>query len=183
MPSRHWRQPRGRGHPDRRCRSASPSSSISFESSVEPASNYSTDNDTASNYSTDNDTMADINNCIEFTNQDIDWDFFRNEIFKLPGEHPSRKAYSPLLKHEVWPEPKNLDPRWQPLGNLLHWFLFLGWFSAKYGFTREQIQWILNMLLTLQHYGYIDDQLWIPSDPTTIAKWKRYFVSPPLGMC
>ena len=92
------------------------------------------------------------------------------------------KAYDGLLDADKFPSGEYLCQRWKPLRALVHWFLMLGWFNPKLNFSRCQMIWILNLLITLQYYQYLDRRIFIPTDPTTISKWRRYFPTPELGI-
>ena len=178
MSSRHWRQPIGRG--DSRTRAKSTCRRLADEDADKLSGfNLMLDNDNDPNIDNDNDPNIDNDNDPNI--EEIDWSQFAATIFQLERDEPSRQSYMPLLLHDTWVDENTLDPRWQPLGNMVHWFLLLGWFSRKYNFTREQMKWILNMLNTLQYYKLIDESLYIPTDPSTISKWKRYFPTPPVG--
>ena len=58
--------------------------------------------------------------------------------------------------------------------------LWLGISDPNLGMTRTMLEWIINLLLTLQDHQYIKNSLWIPSDPTTITKYDRFFPDPPV---
>ncbi|MGB1097609.1 MAG: hypothetical protein ACPG2Y_03350 [Acholeplasmataceae bacterium] len=191
--SRPWRQPFGRGHPKRRSKSLprhvyrrdninSDNSDNSDSDSFDSLDN----SDYVNNNNSDNSDHVNNNNSRDsfepFDNKDIDWDMLIRAIRQLNRRDPCRKSYDGLLKHNVWPSPKFIIPRWKPLGHMLHWFLLLGWYSPTLNLTRVQMEFILNLLLTMQFYGYFDESIWIPTDASTIAKWKRWFAMPPVGM-
>jgi hypothetical protein len=46
--------------------------------------------------------------------------------------------------------------------------------------TRKQLQWILDVLRCVKDYGFITNDLWIPSDASTVDKWYNWFPMPPI---
>ena len=89
-----------------------------------------------------------------------------------------RKSYEALFNHNEWPQ--KVDPNWRPFKNLVCFFLYLGLNDPELGMTRRMLRWIINLLLTMKLHRIINDKYWIPSDDSTVAKWDRYFVKPPV---
>ena len=110
----------------------------------------------------------------------MDWDAIFNEINKLEPNDPTRRSYEPVLLHDIWPDPKDYDVRWQPFRNIIEFMLWLGINDPQIGMTRKMLEWIINLLLTLQDHCVISDKIFIPTSATTIPKWNRYFPQPPV---
>lgn len=98
---------------------------------------------------------------------------------QLPSNDPIKKSYQQLLNHEEWP--KNfINPHWEPFRNLVCFLLYIGWEDKSLGMSVKMLDWIINLLLTLQQENIIDDEYFIPRDHSTILKYKRWFPDPPV---
>ena len=200
MSRRHHRQPIGRGDPRsdrRRCRSMTsvrhnhqPQDIVQHHNEPQDILQHHHEPQDDVDYiilnqhipQRNNDRNNDHNHH-HYNNDEIPWHELIEEIHQIRDpDDLLQKAYDGLLDADKFPSGKNLCQRWKPLGALVHWFLMLGWFNGKLNFTRSQMKWILNLLITLQYYKYLDRRIFIPTDPTTISKWRRYFPTPQLGI-
>ena len=91
------------------------------------------------------------------------------------------KSYAALQNHEEWNN-KYANLHWRPFRNCACFILWLGWNDAALSLSRIQLQWILFLLLTLRDQGIIPRDYWIPTDASTIGKWRRWFPKPPTSM-
>lgn len=132
------------------------------------------------NVDSDNsDDNVDSDNSDDFNLRDVmDPIAIRNAVSDLPPNDISRQSYEALLNHDCWP--KDCDPRWQPFDNIIPFICWLGRGDQKLRFTRNHLQWILNLLLTLQDHQIISSNVWIPSSAVTIEEYDRYFPEPPV---
>lgn len=103
-----------------------------------------------------------------------------HDLRQYQGNDICKKSYESLLLHDNWPE--DVEPNWQPFANVLCFMLWLGYNDSNLNMTRIMLQWIINLLLTLQFYNVIKHDIWIPTDASTIGKWNRWFPDPPICM-
>ena len=99
----------------------------------------------------------------------------------LNPSDPNYASYAALQQHEQWNN-KYENLHWRPFRNALCFMLWLGWNDPALSLSRNQLQWILFVLLTLRKQGIIADNYWIPTNASTISKWSRWFPTPPLSM-
>ena len=103
----------------------------------------------------------------------------RRICHQLSENDPTRKSYECLLLHDEWPC-RFVNEDWKPFRNLLCFMLYIGWEDKALGMTTQMLDWILNLMLTMQSYNYIDKEFFIPKDHSTILKYKRWFPDPPI---
>ena len=172
---RSRKQPFGKG--DSNVPHVSNNNDNSNNSTSDNHSEHNNDNDNSSNSTSDSHSEHNNDN----DNEMPDVDVITEAISQLDVNNPIRRSYESLFKHFIWPKPKDYDEDWKPFRNCLCYMLWLGLNDPNLSMTRNTLQWILNLLMTLKSEGvFKDDNYWIPTDASTITKYKRYFPNPPL---
>ena len=98
---------------------------------------------------------------------------------QLPNNNPIKESYSQLLNHDIWPS-NYVNEQFAPFRNVACFMLYLGWSDKYLGMTTKMLDWIINLLLTLQQHDIIDSEVFLPRDRSTILKYKRWFPQPPV---
>ena len=106
-------------------------------------------------------------------------DLLRQLCDNLPNNNPIKQSYQTLLNHDQWPK-KYVNHDFAPFRNLICFMLYIGWEDKSLGMTKKMLNWILNLLLTLQVDNIIQANYFIPKDASTILKYKRWFPDPPV---
>ena len=157
---RSWKQPKGRGDPDRH-----------ISQHNDNQDNISQHNDNQDNISQHSDNQDNIPNA----------QLIRNALQGMSKLNPIRRSYQSLLNCKFWPNARDLDEDWKPFRNCACYLLWLGRNDPQLGLTSNVLQWIINLLLTLKAEGVFKyDDYWIPRDSSTIDKWMRYFPEVPI---
>ena len=175
--SRHYRCPR-----DRIRQSRSKESCIAgSESGSQEGSDNNNDNDDVSI----EDAVLRLNHEQKDNQNNSQWQWpdqeqLRVQLNNLSPNDPSRLAWENLIDHEN--VNKNASNEWYPGRNIVDYLLFVGKNDPNWGMTRKMLQWIVDLLLTLQVEGYLDEDLKIPTNATTIEKWWIYIPKPPTSL-
>jgi hypothetical protein len=182
---RSYRQPiGGRGDP-RRDSDAASDSETSCSSSSTPRNFHNNANVLDSENDDRNEPLADANDIYDFdfeNNNNWRWPSgteIRNNINNLPDASPSKTSWQALIDHEKFNK-KNANIHWKPFRNILCFFLWIGRHDPSIRWTRKQLQWILDVLRSVKDAGFITNDLWIPTDASTIEKWDNWFPMPPI---
>ena len=90
---------------------------------------------------------------------------------------PCFRSWQALYKHKEFN--KHCKSKWKPFRNELEYILWLGRNNSSLGLTRAQIQFILDLVKTLQNNGHLSGDYKIPKSATTIEKYNRWFPKVP----
>ena len=129
-------------------------------------------------------SSANNSNNFLFVEDESSWRFpTPQEIWQVMDDEKQandvKKAYQILLTHKESHD--EASDEWYPFVNLLCFLLFIGRFDPYLCLTDRCINFILILLHTLQAFGIIIRDYYIPKDASVVRKWFKNIPQPPLS--
>ena len=108
-----------------------------------------------------------------------DPELIRREIMKLDNDDDSGQAWSSLINFT--PRPRKGNPQWWPGDTIFEFLLFCFRFNPHLSITREILQAVIDIFLTLQQQGIITNRIIIPKSAKTIERLLKNLPKVPIS--